>query len=98
MTPEIIARLESAAGPKAIAALASIAVSAPAGPTILNLLEENIAAIIPAHTAVIIPLRGEAPDATAIEIESGIDTRATVIPAFQFEAICPKNDVFACDI
>lgn len=56
---------------------------APVGPTMLKLLPPNIAAIKPAHIAVIIPTTGVVCDATASETDNGIDTKATVSPAFQ---------------
>ena len=59
--------------------------SAPVGPTILKLLPPKSEASSPAQIAVTIPAVGGIPDATARAIESGIDTRETVTPAFQFK-------------
>ena len=57
---------------------------APVGPTILNLLPPKIAAIRPAQMAVMMPALGDEFDATASDIDSGIETRATLNPARQF--------------
>jgi hypothetical protein len=57
--------------------------SAPVGPTILKLLPPKKAATRPAQIAVIIPAVGDAFEATANDIESGIETSATLSPAFQ---------------
>lgn len=62
-------------------------VKAPAGPTTLNLLPPNIAAIIVAQKPVIIPACGVPPEAIAIAIDNGIETQATVIPDFKFSLI-----------
>ena len=53
---------------------------APAGPTMLYLLELMAEAIRPPQTAVMMPTTGAAPEATASETDIGIDTRATVKP------------------
>jgi hypothetical protein len=47
--------------------------------------------MIPAHTAVIIPGTGDEPEATAIDIDNGIETKATVKPDFQFSLNVLKN-------
>ena len=48
-------------------------------------------AIIPAQTAVMIPGTGDEPEATAIDIDNGIETKATVKPDFQFSLNVLKN-------
>ena len=86
--PETTATIASEGAPFAIAKLARIPVKAPVGPTILNLLPPKIAAISPAQIAVTIPTTGVVCEATASEIERGIDTNETVSPAFQLTFIC----------
>ena len=57
--------------------------SAPVGPTILKLLPPKIDANKPAQMAVIIPISGVAPAATASEMDRGMETKDTVMPDFQ---------------
>lgn len=66
-----------------IAKMAKIPESAPVGPTILKLLPPKMEASNPAQIAVMIPIIGVAPAATAREMERGMETRETVIPDFQ---------------
>ena len=90
IAPEIMARLARPAVPWRIAYEAMIPDSAPVGPKILKLLPLKSEAITPAQIAVIMPTEGDVPDATASEIESGMETRETVRPDFQLLATLLK--------
>ena len=57
------------------------------GPVILKWLPPNIAANMPAQTAVIVPASGVAFDATAKEIEIGIEASPTVMPGRRLSLI-----------
>lgn len=83
--PTTIASEGRLAKPYTMAKVAKIPESAPAGPIILKLLPAKMEAMSPAQTAVIIPWSGVAPEAIAREIESGMETSATVIPDFQLD-------------
>ena len=68
--------------------------SAPVGPTMLKLLPPNIDATKPAQMAVIMPAVGDEFDATANDIDNGIETSATLSPAFQFSLRFFINMIF----
>lgn len=69
--------------PCEMAKTANIPERAPVGPTMLKLLPPKIDASNPAQMAVMIPISGVAPAATASEMDRGMETKDTVMPDFQ---------------
>lgn len=57
---------------------------APVGPIMLYADPPKSAAMTPPQNAERTPMTGEAPEARASDIDSGIDTSPTVIPGFRF--------------
>ena len=89
--PATMAKAESIDAPWVSANAASRPDKAPVGPTILKRLPPKKEANSPAQIAVMMPAMGVDSDATAKETESGMDTRATVKPDFQFSFIRDKK-------
>lgn len=81
--PERIANAGKELAPCEMAKIANMPERAPVGPTILKLLPPKIDASKPAQIAVIIPISGVAPAATARDMERGMETKETVMPDFQ---------------
>lgn len=61
--------------------------NAPVGPIILKLLPAKSEATNPAHNAVIMPCTGDTREATAKEIDRGIEINAMVHPDFKLDLI-----------
>lgn len=89
--PTITVRVGKPLAPFKIMYVANIPDNAPVGPIILKLLPPNMAAMIPAQIEVMIPIRGVTPEATARDIDKGIDMRETVSPDFKFFLILSES-------